>query len=85
MWENFHVLGTSPGFKKDWHDLLTVTSSQTPSLIFYQFVTDTIFKEVVKQELPIQQLPSSVDDHQLSSEESNALRYVAGFIPRAVK
>lgn len=85
MWGNFHAFRSSASFKKDWHDLLAISSSQKPSPIFYQFVTDTMFKEIVKHELPIQQVTGSVDDHQLSSVELNALRYVAGYIPRAVK
>ena len=78
---------TSLGFKQTWHDLLAVSSSQKPSPIFYQYVTDSMFKDIVKQELPIpaQQVASSLDDLSLSSEEINTLRYVAGYVPRAVK
>lgn len=85
MWGNFHMYRTSQGFKQNWHELLDVSTSQKPLPIFYQFVTSTTFKDIVKQGRPIQQVRSSVDDHQLTHEEMNALRYVAGYIPRAVK
>lgn len=52
--------------------------------IFFQYVTDIIFKELVKSAFPIVAVESGVENAPLTYEV-NALRYAAGYVPRAVR
>ena len=56
--------------------------------LFVQFVTDTIFKELIKIEFPVSTATTTTSESPhcpLSCEEQNALRYVAGYVCRKVR
>ena len=57
------------------------------SPIFYQYVTDVIFKELVKQQTPIDTTRHGphLEVPALDYQETNALRYAAGYVIRALK
>ena len=60
-----------------------------PDPTFYRYVVGEIFDEMLKQHCPIVQPTStsgvtSQEELSLSYEEQNALRYAAGYIPRAL-
>lgn len=57
------------------------------SPIFYQYVTDVIFKELVKQHTPIDTVRHGPDLEvpALDYQETNALRYAAGYVIWALK
>lgn len=51
-----------------------------------QFVTDEVFKELIKHEFPVNPTNSSeTPQHPLSYEEQNALRCVAGYVCRKLR
>ena len=60
-------------------------SDADPNPIFYQFVTDEIFRCMIKENLPIEKDDLQDDRQSLSYEETNSLRFVAGYILRALK
>ena len=52
----------------------------------FQYVTTAIFKEVIKHQFPINAETGPAKDlPALTYEESNALRYAAGYVPRALR
>ena len=84
MWSSYHKLSTSDTFAKNWERFLTVSINSLPNPIFYQYMTECVLKVQIKTLFPI--TAHSVNDRlgTLSSEEKNALRYAAGYIPRAL-
>ena len=94
MWGLFHGFHTSKAFNETWCKFLLATIGLQPSPAFIQFVTSSIFSEIVRIKYPI----VDVCDHEslgrtrnelakcpLTYEESNALLYVAGYVCRKVK
>ena len=54
--------------------------------IIYQFITDSIFKVMLRQKLPIKERDHhEVQKELLSYEEKNVIRFIGGYILRAVK
>ena len=84
MWSSFHQLTTSEEFVKNWERFLTDSISASPNPIFYQYVTECILNAKIKTMFSI--TAHSVNDQlgTLSYQEKNALRYAAGYIPRAI-
>ncbi len=85
MWGQYHKLRTSDG---KWQRFLETATSTPPCPIFYQHVTDAVFKQIiVKQQYPIQRAQNSEGEGEVSLtfEETNGLRYAAGYVPRALK
>ena len=55
------------------------------SAIFCQYVGNFIFKELIRVYHPITKLAESKSIQCLTYEETNALRYAAGYIPQVLK
>jgi len=85
VWGRYHILRCSSQFKTLWCDLLQKVSDADPNPIFYQFVTDEIFRCMIKENLSIEKDDIQDDRQSLSYEETNSLRFVAGYILRALK
>ena len=85
MWSSYHKLSTSDTFAKNWERFLTVSINSLPNPIFYQYVTECVLKVKIKTLFPITAHPVNVRLGTLSYEEKNALRYAAGYIPRAIR
>ena len=86
MWGLFHKTRTSPPFTAVWDRLLSETLGRQASPIFYQYVTDVLFKEQVKQQYPL--LECTADPQSLPSldyQEHNAIRYAAGYVVRHLR
>lgn len=85
MWESFYKLSTSDSHNNLWSTFLEENVGFRPDPIFYQFVTTTIMKRIIKDRFPPSQStqePEAVDN--LDYEESNALRYTAGYVVRSL-
>ena len=82
VWGHYHKLRSSPAFRSLWKTLLTLVGcSTTDDPIFMQYITHHIFKQLLKEEFPLQ--PAATHDSAvpaLSDEENNVVRYVAGYI-----
>ena len=81
MWGTYHCLQTSANFKARWTTFLAKFSSTKPNPAFYQYVTDILFREIVKAKFPTNERQvSSGPKFQLTVEEANALHYAAGYV-----
>lgn len=86
MWTSYHALRTSTGYRSDWQTFLASSISVSKvSPIFCQYVGNFIFKELIRVHHPITESPKSNSSQPLTYEETNALRYAAGYIPRALR
>lgn len=87
MWEAYHKLRTSHVFKTKWVDFLKVFAPIGPCPIFYQYVTDRVFKDMVLEHFQVNAETGNraYTETGLTYEEVNALRYSAGYVPRALR
>ena len=56
-----------------------------PCRIFYQFITDFLMRELIKDKFLLQFPGTEHGMRPLDYDEKNALRYTAGYVIRAVK
>ena len=87
VWGCYHQQRCSQEFKTLWCDFLQKVSDTctAPSPIFYQYVTDSIFKDMIKDTFPIRECDTEDKRQSISYEEANSVRYIAGYILRALK
>ena len=90
MWEKFFKLTSSDSFAKKWKQQLE-SLHVIPTPIFFQFVTDSMMKSLVKERhpVPIEANKEAGDQpsvyvHPLDYEECNVLRYMAGYVIKAL-
>ena len=83
MWRNFHTLRVSESFKKLWHEFLKSAGLEV-NLLFYQYVSDVILQELITRQFTLSQVEEPTISP-LIYEESNALRYVAGYVCNKIK
>ena len=81
IWRDFFLLRSSDAFLKQWKDFLQ-TASVPVMPTFYQYITDTVFRLVMK----IEYSRSCADPSKspLSPTEASALRYAAGYVCRNI-
>ena len=86
MWTMYHGLRTSVAYHSEWPTFLqsSISISKVPP-IFCQYVGNFVFKALIKPHHPIAESTESDSFQCLTYEETNALRYAAGNIPRALK
>ena len=85
MWEKYHQLRSSEKFCALWSAFINESIHEEACPIFYQFVADTLFEEVVINHFPINNnKPIEEVTSYFSYEELNALRYTAGYVIKAV-
>ena len=84
MWCEYHKLRTSVEYIESWTSFLSQSIGVKACPIFYQYVTDIVFKEMIKKRYRIMPVQSGTEESSLTYEEINALRYAAGYVPRAV-
>ena len=85
MWSGFHALRTTGTFKAMWEDFLERSIHAMACPTFYQHVVDLVFHAHIKARYPISQPAQTAEDDSLNYEERNALRYAAGYVPRALR
>ena len=86
MWESFHQLRTHSDFVKRWQQFLTASIGSKSTPILYQNISDRLFRILLKQKLCVTTKPADTAyAPTLTYEEQNALRYAAGYIPRALR
>ena len=81
-----HSLRTSEKYLGEWKEFLLSTGCGTTSSLFIQFVVHSMFKTLIKAHY-CHNKPAVRDDRSqdLSHIEFNAIRYTAGYVPRALK
>ena len=84
MWENYYKLRSSGEFRDMWTIFLRNSINVEASPIFYQFVSDSILDVFINMNIAV---TSAVANTVLPIDyiEANAIRYVAGYVVRAVK
>ena len=86
MWGIFHETRNSTKFVSLWRNLMQTAIGRMATPIFFQFVTDVMFKQLIKCHFPLNNDKSQAEKNEaLTYEESNALRYAAGYVPRALR
>ena len=68
IWSNYHVLHTSDDYISDWETFLQKAGATEFSPIFYQYVGDHIFKQLINSKYP-------VSDKKAGEEVSEMLTY----------
>ena len=78
LWGSFHRLRSCPSYKTFWSRFLQSRDCEADP-IFYQYVSDSVFKELVKKHYPLLDQGAGREQPQqsLSYEEKNALQYTA--------
>lgn len=84
MWEKYYKMCSDKEFRSTWNKLLENSIGFQSCPIFYQFVTKVLLEDVIKRQFPIDST-SQVTSHSLDFQESNALRYCAGYLLRSLK
>lgn len=82
----YHELRTSDSFKEEWSRFLHESGRLQLCACFVQFVTNTLFKQLIEEEFPLNSTANSkVHPALMTFEEKNALRYVAGYVCRTLR
>lgn len=79
MWIAFHKMRLSESFKELWASFFHAAIQVKPVSLLFQHITDKLFEAVIKEEYKVATKSVSVAVS-LTSEEANALRYVAGYV-----
>jgi hypothetical protein len=95
MWGSFHVYRTSIDFRDCWIKFVQQAVNTRPSPIFYQHITDSVFRALIKvkygddtyssgdaQNVNKANTPAGAP---LTRESENALRYTAGYVIRKIR
>lgn len=85
MWSSYHELRTSGSYIGKWRTFLKQSIHSEMSPIFCQYVGHYIFKQLIKLHNPISVPAQTARCSALTYEETNALRYAAGYVPRALR
>lgn len=82
VWGKYHQLRVSKEYINFWKVFLSVAGCSTaPDPAFYQHISQHIFNRLLKDTFPIPDVPSASSvSNSLTSEEANAVRYVAGYV-----
>lgn len=86
IWQAFYKLSSGNCFRTRWTTFIESKTGLKASAIFYQFVTRSIFDELIKAQFPILPggLAPGVNQPSLNHEESSALRYCGGYVVRSL-
>ncbi len=73
MWHQYHNVRTT------WVDFVSLSTSVPVSPVFYQYVTDVVFKELIQARFPVVSRPAPQRSFPITNEEANVIRYAAGY------
>lgn len=85
MWSTYHTLRTSVQYCDVWKNVLKEIAGTDSSCTFYQYVGHFMFKELIKIHHPVVSKDQDQALPPLNYRETNALRYVSGYIPRLLR
>lgn len=84
MWSNYHTLRCSSEYVLLWKTFLSNNLQETGHPIFWQSIGDALLKSIIKNAFVLEAAAAGKEASAITHQEANALRYVAGYIPRAV-
>ena len=76
MWHQYHKVRTTQLFRKKWVDFVALSTSEPASPVFYQYVTDVVFKELIQAHFPVVSRPATQRSVTITNEEANVIRYI---------
>ena len=86
MWTKYHTLRTSDEFHQVWNSFIQINTQCTTSPMFNQYVGHHIFKGIIKATfMPLNKSNAMSSSDDLTYAETNAIRYAAGYVLRALK
>ena len=88
MWCYYRIVWSSVSFKQKWLNVLQMIPGSKPAPIFYQYLIDNIFRQLIKIKFPTNATvqPANQYSVDLTFEEESGLRYIAGYyVCRALK
>ena len=87
MWGMHHSICSSDDFHTSWEKFLHESPRCEACPIFYQYVTDKVFKKLTFTHFPVTESEHHTDKttDNLTYEEANALRYTAGYVCRSLR
>ena len=85
MWGSYYSIRCSDDFVDSWKRFLAKAFCETATPIFYQHITDRIFRKMMKVAFPVAESSKTVTPSPISNSELNALRYTAGYVCRTVR
>ena len=87
IWTAYHFLRTSDMYVCDWESILLKAGVREISVICYQYIGDQILKKLIKTTYPLtaREAESSLANCELTYEETNAVRYVAGYVVQSLQ
>ena len=89
MWGQYHLILSSAVFREMWFGILHRLHDRTPCPIFYQYVTDNAFKQLIIHHCSASERSHDthwqLPDLMITYEETSALRYAAGYVCRAMR
>lgn len=85
MWGEYHKLRTKDTFTKEWEKFLKASIDQKASPTFFQYVSNRVFRQVMEKRYALSEASNEDQQAQMTWEEENALRYVAGYVCRKVQ
>ena len=80
LWKDFYILRTSKDFIKQWTDFFHIINMPSVQPALYQRLTDEVFKLLIQDHFQVVCLDDASTN--VTSNESNALRYIAGYVCR---
>ena len=86
LWSSYQKLIVSPAFRanSNWEGFFRM-ASVPPSALVYQSATQKLMDCLVRKQLPIPEASTSSQVQELTYIEENVLRYVCGYIIKALK
>ena len=77
---------TSEAFIAHWKELIRKVTSEPAEPTFFQDVTDRLFEAMVMRAFPLKEsVSSSRDTQNITYEDANVVRYIAGYVCRKVR
>ena len=81
MWSSNHQLRCSAAYISRWQCFLKQVLGVEGHPNFYQSVGNAVFEKFVKEKCPVSESAGAEQQHSITAQELNALRYAAGYIP----
>ena len=79
LWTKFHVLRITEGFSKRWLHYLTENGIQSKA-VFIQTLSSEVLEQIISDMTAIKSTQPVTDATELTYEEENAVRYMAGYV-----
>ena len=84
IWSSYHQLRCSDVYISRWQCFLKRSLGEKGHPIFYQSIGNAILEKLLRERCSVSQSAGTDQQTSIMTQELNALRYAAGYIPRAL-